>query len=116
MMGAEISIGHSYVRGGDMPDVPAAVPGGLLGADFVDRERTLSSITKIYDDEEWNPDLRAPLAAPGVDVRVGDYILAINGQDLKAPDNIYRLLDGTANKQIEPRRQQRRRRPTARGT
>ena len=99
MMGAEIAIGHSYVRGGDMPDVPAAVPGGLLGADFV-IENGRYKITKIYDDEKWNPDLRAPLAAPGVDVRVGDYILAINGQDLKAPDNIYRLLDGTANRQI----------------
>ena len=98
-MGAEVAIGHSYVRGGDMPDVPAAVPGGLLGADFViDQGRY--KITKIYDDEEWNPDLRAPLSAPGVDVRVGDYIIAINGQDLKAPDNIYRLLDGTANKQV----------------
>jgi len=98
-MGAEVAIGHSYVRGGDMPDVPAAVPGGLLGADFViDNGRY--KITKIYDDEMWNPDLRAPLAAPGVDVRVGDYIIAINGQDLKAPDNIYRLLDGTANKQV----------------
>jgi tricorn protease len=98
MMGAEISIGHSYVRGGDMPDVPAAVPGGLLGADF-SIENGRYRITKIYDDEEWNTDLHAPLAAPGVDVRVGDYILAINGQDLKAPDNIYRLLDGTANRQ-----------------
>ena len=98
MMGAEISIGHSYVRGGDMPDIPAAVPGGLLGADFA-IENGRYRITKIYDEENWNPDLRAPLAAPGVDVRVGDYILAINGQDLKAPDNIYRLLDGTANKQ-----------------
>jgi tricorn protease len=98
MMGAEISIGHSYVRGGDMPDVPQLVPGGLLGADFtIDNGRY--RITKIYNDEAWNPDLRAPLAAPGVDVRVGDYIIAINGQELKAPDNIYRLLDGTANKQ-----------------
>ena len=97
-MGAEVAVGHSYVRGGDMPDVPAAVPGGLLGADF-SIENGRYRITKIYDDEQWNPDLRAPLAEPGVDVRVGDYILAINGQDLKAPDNIYRLLDGTANKQ-----------------
>ena len=98
MMGAEIAIGHSFVRGGDMPDVPQLVPGGLLGADFtIDNGRY--KITKIYSDEAWNPDLRAPLAAPGVDVRLGDYILAINGQELKAPDNIYRLLDGTANKQ-----------------
>ncbi len=97
-MGAEIAIGHSFVRGGDMPQVPNLGPGGLLGADFT-VENGRYKITRIYDDEAWNPDLRAPLAAPGVDVRVGDYILAINGQDLKAPDNIYRLLDGTANKQ-----------------
>ncbi|HVG19426.1 MAG TPA: PDZ domain-containing protein, partial [Blastocatellia bacterium] len=97
MMGAEIAIGHSYVRGGDMPGVPQS-QGGLLGADFaIDGGRY--KITRIYDNESWNPDLRAPLAAPGVDVAVGDYIIAINGVELKAPDNIYRLLDGTANRQ-----------------
>jgi tricorn protease len=97
MMGAEIAIGHSYVRGGDMPEVPSS-PGGLLGADFV-VEGGRYKITRIYDNESWNPDLRAPLAAPGVDVAVGDYILRINGAELRAPDNIYRLLDGTASRQ-----------------
>jgi tricorn protease len=97
MMGSEIAIGHSYVRGGDMPSLPSS-PGGLLGADFA-IENNRYRITRIYDNESWNPDLRAPLAAPGVDVNVGDYILAINGVDLRAPDNIYRLLDGTANRQ-----------------
>ncbi|HEY6865796.1 MAG TPA: PDZ domain-containing protein, partial [Candidatus Eisenbacteria bacterium] len=97
MMGAEIAIGHSYVRGGDMPEVPA-VQGGLLGADFVvDRGRY--RITRIYDNESWNPELKAPLAVPGVNVAVGDYVLAVNGEELRAPDNIYRLLDGTANRQ-----------------
>jgi tricorn protease len=96
-MGAEIAIGHSYVRGGDMPDVPQS-PGGLLGADFtIDNGRY--KITRIYDNESWNTDLRAPLSSPGVDASVGDYILAINGIELKAPDNIYRLLDGAANRQ-----------------
>ena len=96
-MGAEIAIGHSYVRGGDMPDVPAS-SGGLLGADFaIDSGRY--KITTIYDNESWNPDLRAPLATPGVDVNAGDYILAIMVIELKAPDNIYRLLDGTSNRQ-----------------
>jgi len=96
-MGAEIAIGHSYVRGGDMPEVPQS-PGGLLGADLaIDGGRY--KITRIYDNESWNTDLRAPLAAPGVDVGVGDYILAVNGIELRAPDNIYRLLDGTANRQ-----------------
>jgi tricorn protease len=97
-MGAEIAIGHSYVRGGDIPQVESVAPGGLLGADFA-IENGRYRITRIYDDEQWNPELRAPLAAPGVDVHVGDYIIAINGQELKAPDNIHRLLDGTANKQ-----------------
>lgn len=96
-MGAEMAVGHSYVRGGDMPQVPPS-RGGLLGADFtIDNGRY--KITRIYDNESWNPELRAPLAAPGLSVSVGDYILAINGIDLVAPDNIYRLLDGTANRQ-----------------
>ncbi len=97
MMGAEIAIGHSYVRGGDMPEVPNS-PGGLLGADFA-IENGRYKITRIFDNESWNPDLRSPLATPGANANVGDYIIAINGIDLKAPDNIYRLLDGTANRQ-----------------
>src|SRR6185369_10227308 len=51
-MGAEIAVGHSYVRGGEMPDIPAAVPGGLLGADFA-IENGRYKITRIYDDEQW---------------------------------------------------------------
>jgi tricorn protease len=96
-MGAELAIGHSYVRGGEMPDVPDS-RGGLLGADFtVENERY--RIARIYTAESWNPELRAPLAEPGVNVSVGEYIVAINGVELRAPDNIYRLLDGTANRQ-----------------
>ena len=96
-MGAEIAVGHSYVRGGAMPEVPPS-NGGLLGADFV-VEAGRYKITHIYDGESWNPDLRAPLSAPGIDVNVGDFIVAVNGVELVAPDNIYRLLDGTANRQ-----------------
>jgi tricorn protease len=98
MMGSEIAIGHSYVRGGDMPEVPTNT-GGQLGADFtIDQGRY--RITKIYDAESWNPDLLAPLAGPGIDAHVGDYLLAVNGEELRAPDNLFRLLDGTANHQV----------------
>jgi tricorn protease len=96
-MGAEIAVGHSYVRGGDMPPVPQLVA-GLLGADFV-VEGGRYKISRIYSGESWNPDLRAPLSAPGVNVNVGDFVLAINGIELVVPDNLYRLLDGTANRQ-----------------
>jgi tricorn protease len=96
-MGSELAIGHSYVRGGDMPAAGNA-NGGLLGADFV-VEGGRYKIARIYDSESWNPELRAPLATPGVEVAVGDFVLAVNGAPLVAPDNIYRLLDGTANRQ-----------------
>ncbi len=98
MMGSEIAIGHSFVRGGDMPEVPANT-GGQLGADFViDQGRY--KITRILDAESWNPELRAPLAGPGIDAHAGDYLLAIDGEELRAPDNLFRMLDGTANRQI----------------
>ncbi|MEP6691645.1 MAG: PDZ domain-containing protein, partial [Gemmatimonadaceae bacterium] len=97
MMGAEIAIGHSYVRGGDMPEVPQSTV-GLLGADFT-VESGRYKIARIYDAETWNPELRAPLAGPGITAKAGDYVLAVNGVELRAPDNIHRLLDGTANRQ-----------------
>jgi tricorn protease len=96
-MGSEIAIGHSFVRGGDMPYI-ANSHAGLLGADFaLDGGRY--KITRIYDSESWNPDLHAPLASPGIKAAVGDFIIAVNGMDLKSSDDIYRLLDGTADRQ-----------------
>ena len=96
-MGSEISIGHSYVRGGDLPEVPQANV-GLLGADFTVSDGRYR-IAKIYNGENWNPTLRAPLSTPGVDVNVGDYLLAVNGVELRATDSPYRLFEGTANRQ-----------------
>jgi tricorn protease len=95
--GAEVAIGHSYVRGGDIPEVPATT-GGLLGADYSIANGRYR-IARIYNGENWNPELRAPLAGPGIDAKVGDYIMSINGTELLASDDIQRLLDGTANKQ-----------------
>jgi tricorn protease len=97
MMGAELAVGHSYVRGGDMPEVPAST-GGLLGADLAVEDGRYR-ITRIYDGESWNPELRAPLGVPGLAVAVGDYVLAIDGEPLRGDDDIHRLLDGTANRQ-----------------
>lgn len=96
-MGAETATGHSYVRGGDLPEMPSTNV-GLLGADLV-VESGRWRIARIYDNERWNPELKAPLAAPGLRVSAGDWLLAINGEELRGDDNPYRLLDGTANKQ-----------------
>ena len=96
-VGGELSVGHSFVGGGDLPQVDSTRT-GLLGADLVpdgDRWR----IQRIYTGESWNPELRAPLDAPGLRLRNGLYILEVNGADLRASDNPWRLLDGTAERQ-----------------
>ena len=98
IMSGEISVGHSYVSGGDLPDLDR-VPVGLLGCDFT-IENGHYKIAKIYTGESWNPDLQAPLALPGIDIKEGDYLLAINGQSLDASMNPYQLLEQTANREI----------------
>src|SRR4029450_12365688 len=81
MVGGELAVGHSYLQGpGDVPgEDPVAV--GLLGADFA-IENGKYRIKKIYTGENWNPDLRAPLSAPGIQVAEGDYVLEVNGRAL----------------------------------
>src|SRR5215467_11647795 len=99
MVGGELTVGHSYLAGaGDDPGTENPVPVGLLGADYsIDQGRY--RIKHIFTGENWNPDLRAPLSAPGIDVSEGDYLLEINGKPLVSPTNIYSLFEGTAGRQ-----------------
>ena len=98
IMSGEVAIGHSYVRGGDLPDVNR-VPVGLLGADIT-RNKNGYQIKKIYTGERWNPETYAPLSQPGVTVNEDDYILAINGHTLSKTTNPYELLEQTAGREI----------------
>ena len=98
IMSGEVAVGHSYVSGGDFPDIDR-VPVGLLGCDF-EASNGYYRISKIYNGERWNPNIKAPLAQPGIDVNAGDYILAINGKKLSADINPYNLLEQTANREI----------------
>jgi len=93
-----IAIGHLYVRGGEVP-AGKAVPGGLLGADY-EVAGGRYRIKKIFNGENWNPTLRAPLTEPGVDVRTGDYVLAIDGRDVRTDVEIHALLEGRGGKQV----------------
>ena len=96
-LGGELSVGHSFVGGGDLPAVDSSRV-GALGADLVaDGERW--RIARIYTTESWNPGLRAPLDAPGVKARVGDYLLAVNGVPVTTHDEPWKALDGTAERQ-----------------
>jgi tricorn protease len=91
-------VGHHNTFGGDLPE-PSRVAGGLLGADYrVESGRY--RFERIYNGENWNPDLRAPLTQPGVNVREGEYLLAVNGRELRSSDNIYSFFESTANKSV----------------
>jgi tricorn protease len=94
----KLCTGHTFVGGGDIPKVPT-LSVGLLGANYtIDHNRY--RFAKIYSGENWNPGLNAPLSQPGLNVKVGDYLLAVNGRELHGTDNIYRFFLDTAGKQV----------------
>jgi tricorn protease len=93
----ELSNSHTYVGGGDYPDLHS-VNMGLLGVDFeVDQSSSMYRIKKIYPGENWNGELRSPLTEPGIKVKEGDFLLAVNGRPLRAPQDPYELFVNTAN-------------------
>ena len=87
----ELSNSHTYVGGGDYPDLhPVNV--GLLGVDFeADKASGRYRIKKIYHGENWDGKLRSPLTEPGVKVKEGDYLIAVNGQPLHISQSPYEL-------------------------
>ena len=95
----ELTVGHMFVGGGDIPKAPE-VKGGLLGADYK-IENGRYRFARIYNGENWNPELRAPLTQPGVDVKTGDYLIEVNGVDVRPPNDVYKYFENTAGKQIK---------------
>lgn len=93
----ELSVGHSFVRGGDFPDVEKPTA-GLLGADLT-QGKDHWKIARIYTAESWNPKLKGPLDQPALKVAQGHYITGINGREFTANDNPFEFLDGTVGKQ-----------------
>ena len=94
----ELTVGHLFVVGGDMPDVKR-IPTGLLGADY-SIQNGRYRFARVYDGENWNPQLKAPLTQPGVNVAAGEYLLAVNGRDLRASDNVYSFFENAAGKEV----------------
>ena len=97
LVNGELSVGHSYVRAGDLPAVDTSHV-GTLGADLVLANGGWR-IQRILTTESWNPGLGAPLDRPGLRVRAGNYLVGVNGQPLSPNEDPYRLLDGTAGRQ-----------------
>jgi tricorn protease len=93
-----MSVGHMFVRGGAEPEIKK-VKVGLLGADYM-IENGRYRFAHIYSGENWNPQLHAPLTQPGVNVKEGEYLLAVNGRELHASDNLYSFFQQTAGQQV----------------
>jgi tricorn protease len=97
----ELSVGHLFVRGGDGPEVKR-IPVGLLGADYK-IENGRYRFSRVYDGENWNPQLHAPLTQPGVNVIEGEYLLAVNGRQVRGSDEVYSFFEETADKSVRLR-------------
>ncbi len=98
----ELNIGHAYVGGGDQPK-PERVPMGLLGARLVRDPGGYYRVERILPGHNWDPRYRSPLAEIGVNVREGDYILAVNGRSVRELPDIQAALVGQAGRQVRLR-------------
>ena len=97
-LAGELNAGHVYV--GSPAELSAGrVDNGLLGAEIV-ADSGVFRIAKIYPGENWHEAFRSPLTEPGVKVKTGDYILAVDGVPTKGVDNFYRLLENKANRVV----------------
>ncbi len=102
MMLSELAVGHSYLRPGDYPFAPKKIEVGLLGADYtiVDGRYRFA---RVLGGLNWNPELRSPLRTPGVEVREGEFLLAVDGVELRAPTSVHALLENKAGRQVRLR-------------
>jgi tricorn protease len=97
---SELSVGHSYQAPGDSAFESETVPGGLLGADY-EVAQGRYRFKKVYGGLNWTPDLRSPLTEPGAEVKAGEYLLAVEGSELRYPENLFARFERTANRSIE---------------
>lgn len=93
----ELSVGHSFVFGGDYPKVEKSTA-GLLGANLIQSKKHWK-IDRVFTAESWNPKLRGPLDQPGMKIENGNYLVGINGQEISSQENLYQYLDGSVGQQ-----------------
>ena len=98
----ELNIGHAYVGGGDYPK-PERIPLGLLGATVSRDASGFYRIARILRGQNWDAKYRSPLTEIGVNVKVGDFIIAVNGKSTRDMVDLYSALVGTAGRQVKLR-------------
>lgn len=101
-MVGELNVGHAYMNvanPGDTEKPPAAVSVGLLGADF-ELKGGAYQITKIHEGARWDTNARGPLSQPGVKVKAGDYLIAVDGKPVDASKDPWAAFQGLANREV----------------
>jgi tricorn protease len=93
-----LKVSHLFIAGGDQPDVKH-ISTGLLGADY-SIEQGRYRFKHVYRGEPWDADMRPPLTHPGVNVEAGDFLLAVNGQEITSSQNLYKVFEGLAGKEV----------------
>jgi len=98
---AESNVGHAYDNYGDFERVKR-IDNGLLGAEFkADMNSGRYIISKIYKGENWDESRRSPLTEQGINIKEGDFIIKIDGQNVTTADNPYKFLENEAEKFVE---------------
>ncbi len=102
-MGSELGVGHHRFGSTGTPLTDReSVPGGLLGADYEEANGRYR-FSRIYGGLNWNQEMEAPLVEPGINVEEGEYLLAVDGQEVTAEDNLYRFFERTAGRNVDLR-------------
>jgi tricorn protease len=97
----ELNTSHTYVYGGDRKRRAERVNVGMLGADWeIDKASNRYRFKKIYRVPDWSRGILPPLMRPGIDVKEGDYLLQVNGEEVAADRNIYSYFQDLAGKQV----------------
>ena len=99
-LAGEVRSGHVYVQQGDQRKIERT-PGGLLGAEIVADATGYFRIAKIFAGKDWDERNRSPLAAPGLKIREGEFITAVDGVDARSVKNFYQLLQGKGGQNVD---------------
>lgn len=97
-MQAELAAGHTYTSGGDTESVTPVMT-GFLGIKWA-KEGDRYKIGRIVKPASWNTEARSPFDRPGVEVKEGDFILAVNGIKLDPNKDPYAAFEGLSGKTV----------------
>ncbi len=97
----ELATGHTYAMGGDNGPSGKRIQTGVLGCDFdLPSRANYYRISHVIPGKSWSKDMRSPLAEPGCPIKEGDYLIAVDGVEVTAADNVFAPFENRAGKLV----------------